>query len=69
MTFKPDFGAGKENAKTVPWFKAGSVYHSAENPRKTGFLGKAPLSEQTPVERGVQKQQGCGFSFLTDHFC
>lgn len=54
VTFKPDFGAGKENAKAMPWFKEGSVYHSAETPRKTGFLGKTPLSEQNSTKRGFK---------------
>lgn len=64
MTFKPDFGAGKENAKATPWFKEDSIYHSAENPGKTGFSGKTPLSEQSPTKRGIQRQQGCGYTPL-----
>lgn len=52
VTFKPDFGAGEESAKAMPWFREGSAHCWVENPRKTAFLGKTLLSEQNHPTQG-----------------
>lgn len=33
-------------------------------PGKLVFSGKTPLSEQSPTKRGIQRQQGCGYTPL-----